>query len=94
MNELVTLEQFVEEHPKDVIHIMSPGGYVTISPTKPLNELYAHAGVRGTELPIQWEEIKDQVVENYNFSESDGYWYLLTAEPSLNNLIQAPEMRM
>lgn len=94
MNEPITLEQFVQEHPNDVIYIMSPGGYVTISPTKPLNELYAHAGVRGTELPIPWEELKDQVVENSNFNEFDGYWYLLTVEPSLNNPIQAPEMRM
>jgi hypothetical protein len=36
----------------------------------------------------------EQFVENCNFRESDGYWYLLTAEPSQNNPIQAPEMRM
>ena len=94
MNASITLEQFVQEHPNEVIHIMSPGGYISLVPGTPLDNLYAHAGVRGTELPIQWEELKDQVVENCNFSESDGYWYLLTVEPSLNNPIQAPEMRM
>ena len=84
MKEPMTLEQFRLEHPDDVIQLMSPGGFVTLSPNRPLDELFAHAGVRGTEIPIPWEELKDQIVENYNFNEADGNWYLLTAEPSLD----------
>ncbi|HEY9161015.1 MAG TPA: hypothetical protein VIS94_08020 [Desulfomonilia bacterium] len=84
MKEPMTLEQFRLEHPNDVIVIMSPGGYVTISPDRPLDQLYAHAGVRGTEIPVSWEELKDQTVESCNFNEADGNWYLLTAEPSLD----------
>lgn len=83
MKELMTLEQFRLEHPNDVIQIMSSGGYVTLSPNRPLDELVAHAGVRGTEIPIPWEELKNQIVERCNFNESDGNWYLLTAEPSM-----------
>jgi hypothetical protein len=85
MKELMTLEQFWLEHPSDVIQIMSPGGYVTLPPNRPLEELVAHAGVWGTEIPILWEELKDQIVERCNFNESDGNWYLLTAEPSMDN---------
>lgn len=84
MKDPMTLEQFRLEHPNDVIQIMSPGGYVTLSPDRSLDELFAHAGVRGTEIPIPWEELKDQIVENCNFNEVDGNWYLLTVEPSLD----------
>ncbi|CUX31826.1 hypothetical protein BN3590_00758 [Clostridium sp. C105KSO15] len=94
MKEPITLEQFVQEHPHDMIQIMSPGGYVTISPNLPLTELSAHAGVRGTEIPIPWEELKDQIVENCNYNEIDGNWYLLTGEPSQDYPVQAPEMHM
>mgnify|MGYP000291887348 CR=1 FL=1 len=66
------------------IEIMSPVGYVTLSPDRPLDELFAHAGVRGTEIPISWEELKDQIVESCNYNEADGNWYLLTAESTLN----------
>ncbi len=92
MKETMTLEQFRLEHPNDVIQIMSPGGYVTLAPGRPLDELHAHAGVRGTEVPIPWEEIKDQIVESCNFSESDGNWYLLTAEPPLDSPAQTLSM--
>lgn len=84
MKDQMTLEQFRLEHPNEVIQIMSPGGYVTLSPDIPLDQLQAHAGVRGTEIPIPWEELKDQIVESRNFNEADGNWYLLTAEPSLD----------
>lgn len=84
MKEKMTLEQFVQEHPNDMIQIMSPGGYVTIGPDREFEKLIAHAGFRGTEIPIPWEELKDQIVESCNFNETDRNWYLLTAEPSLD----------
>lgn len=78
MLEKMTLEQFVQEHPEDIIQIMSPSGYVTIGPDRQFDKLFAHAGVRGTEVPISWEELKGQTVDNCNFNTSDGYWYLIT----------------
>ncbi len=92
MKEAMTLEQFRLEHPNDVIQIMSPGGYVTLVPDSPLDDLHAHAGVGGTEIPIPWEELKDQVVEKCNFNEAEGNWYLLTAALSLNH--QEPHFGM
>ncbi|WP_444640757.1 hypothetical protein ACRQU7_10710 [Caproiciproducens sp. R1] len=89
-----TLEQFVREHPNDVIQIMSPGGYVTIAPDRPLNELFAHAGERGTEIPVTWEELRGQTVESCHYHPADRSWNLLTVDPSLNQPVQAPEMRM
>lgn len=89
MKEQMTLEQFLREHPNDIIQIMSPVGYVTLPPNIPLTQLSAHAGERGTETPIPWEELKDQLVESSNFNEADGNWYLLTAEPSQDCPVQA-----
>ncbi len=94
MVEKITLEQFVQEHPKDMIQIMSPGGYVAIGPDRLFDKLFAHAGVRGTEMPISWEELRNQIIENCNFNENDGNWYLLTSEPSQDYPIQAPEMNL
>lgn len=84
MKELITLEQFRLEHPEDIIQIMSPVGYVTLFPERSLDELLAHAGVRGTEISISWDELKNQVVDSCNFNETDGNWYLLTSEPTLD----------
>jgi hypothetical protein len=89
-----TLEQFVQEHPDDMIQIMSPGGYVTIAPGRPLSDLFANAGERGTEIPVTWDELKGQTVENCNYDPADRNWNLLTDDPSLNQLTQAPEMQM
>lgn len=88
-----TLEQFVREHPNDVIQIMSPGGYVTIAPDRPLNELFVHAGERGTEVSVTWDELRGQTVENCNYDPADRSWSLLTIDPSLNQPAQAPGMQ-
>ena len=45
-------QMMLDQHPNDKIQIMSPVGYVTISPKRPLTGLFAHEGVRGTEIPI------------------------------------------
>lgn len=84
MKELMTLEQFRLEHSENIIQIMSPVGYVTLSPDRSLDELLAHAGVRGTEIPISWDELKNQIVDSCNFNEADGNWYLLTSEATLD----------
>jgi hypothetical protein len=96
MKEYITLEQFVQEHPDQVIEIMSPGGYVIIRPEISRDKLYAHAGVSGTEMPITWDELKEQVVEdkNCNYSERDGRWYLLSEMPSQDSPEQAQELQL
>lgn len=88
-----TLGQFVREHPDDVVRVMSPNGYVTISPDQPPDKLFAHAGVSGTETPIAWEELKDQVVENLHYDPAGRNWRLLTDCPSQDSQAQAPGMR-
>ena len=82
----MTLEQFRQEHPNDIINIMSPGGYVTLSPDVLLDQLFAHAGVRGTEMSIDWDEIKNQIVKDCTVGSADGSWHLLTPyhEPEQN----------
>lgn len=94
MKEQMTLEQFIQEHPGTEIEIMSPGGYVTIRPDKPLDKLSAHAGVSGSDRAVGWEELREQVVENCNFNKSQGRWYLLTGEPAQDCPVQAPQMQM
>jgi hypothetical protein len=94
MKEYVTLEKFVHEHPNEVIEIMSPGGYVTIHPDMQLTGLLAHAGEAGIEMAVSWDELREQVVEACNYNEADGRWYLLSAMPSQDCPIQAPEMLM
>ena len=94
MKKQMTLEQFIQEHPGVAIEIMSPGGYVAIHPDEPLDKLSAHAGVRGSKRVIEWEELREQVVEKCNFNESVGKWYLLTGEPSRDCPVQEPEMQM
>lgn len=84
----------LDQHPNDKIQIISPGGYVTISPKRLLTGLFAHAGVRGTEIPIILKELKEQVVENCNYNESEGTWYLLTDVLYQDSQVQAPEMNM
>ena len=88
-----TLEQFVREHPNDMIQIMSPGGFVTIAPNRPLNELFAHAGERGTEISVTWEELKGQTVGNCHYDPADRSWNLLTYDYSLNPPVQSPGMQ-
>ena len=96
MKKYITLEQFIKEHPDQIIEIMSPGGYVTIRPDRPLDKLFAHAGVSGTETAMPWDELKEQVVEeeHCNFNERDGRWYLLSEMPSQECLTEGPEMRL
>lgn len=55
MKEPMTLEQFRQKHPNDVIQIMSPGGYVTLPPDRPTGsdirsrrrEWYGNSGLLG-----------------------------------------------
>lgn len=70
MKESMTLEQFIQEHSNTTIRIMSPGGYVTIPPNRQTDRLVAHAGVSGTEMPVHWEELREQMVESCNYNEA------------------------
>lgn len=91
--EIMTLETFRQEHSNDVIRIMSPGGYVIITPDISLEQLYAHPGERGLEIPIAWEELKDQIVHSSTYDQTDKCWDLLTVtkyefERSKNRIIE------
>jgi hypothetical protein len=78
MKDKMTLEQFVSEHSNEGIEIMSPGGFVTIRPDQPLNELSTHAGVSGTDMSVSWDELRMQIIKTCNYNETEGKWYLFT----------------
>ena len=93
MEKNMTLEQFVKDHPNDSIQIMSPGGYVSIDPDKPKSELFAHAGFPGSEIPISWDELKNQIITENNFNEVDNRWYMITDRPSMQNELMEEEIQ-
>jgi hypothetical protein len=81
MQEIMTLEQFHEKHSDDIIMLISYDSYVIFNPNKPLDQLTANLGITEMEIPISWNDLKNQVVEKYNYDSVDGVWYLLTSAP-------------
>ena len=86
------MREFFKKHPDDNIQIMTPGGYVSLTPdfTKALlsgDSVRGHLGDPAYSVEIHADELLDQVVFNSNYRKH--VWHLLSAEPKLDEgLIQ------
>ena len=78
----MTVKEFIVENPNATLDMMTPRGFVYLTPEK-AQELLAgesvmsNPGCSGFDMAITAEELLGQTVENANFS--DGAWHLLTA---------------
>lgn len=76
-----TVREFIRQHPQNSFNMMTPGGYVYLSPEKAklLLEGQSTAGHPGSAeyaMEITANELLDQEVINSNFSE--GTWHILS----------------
>ena len=87
-NEPLTVRDFLIKHPEDNIEMMTPGGYVYLTPerTKALfsgNSVKGHPGDSAYSMEIPANELLDQFVVEANYMEHT--WHLLTDyEPELD----------
>lgn len=70
------LETFVKLHNYELIHILTPDGYVTID-TKS-SELIAHLGFKDSERKINWDDLKSQSICNAIFDNNKNTWHIIT----------------
>jgi hypothetical protein len=86
-NEPLTVREFLKKHPDDNIQMMTPGGYVSLTPalTKALlsrDSVREHPGDPAYSVEIHADELLDQCVLNSNYSKH--VWHLLAAEPEFD----------
>lgn len=99
-NKIVTVREFIERHPCTNLEIMSPGGYVCLTPEKAqmllsCQSIMGNAGHPDYALEVTADEILNQKVSDANFS--DGTWYMLSvciqeAEQNQNSFEQGVTM--
>jgi len=81
----MTLKEFIEQHPDATLNMMTPGGYVLLTPELSQNLLHgdginAHAGSSDARIAIQAAELLPQeVVRSQVHKSKPDYFYLLTA---------------
>ena len=86
-NEAITVRDFLKKHPEDNIEMMTPGGYVSLTParTRALfsgDSVKGHPGDPAYSMNIPAKELLDQFVAAANYMEHT--WHLLTDyEPEL-----------
>jgi len=99
-NKIVTVREFIERHPCTNLEIMSPGGYVCLTPEKAQmllssQSIMGNAGHPDYVMDVTADEILNQKVSDANFS--DGTWYMLSvciqeAEQNQNSFEQGVTM--
>jgi hypothetical protein len=80
-NEPVTVREFIEKHPNVSFDVMTPGGYVYLTPEKAQlllsgQRVKGHPGSPEYAVEISAEELLNQEVFDADFS--DGEWHLLS----------------
>lgn len=81
----MTLKEFIEQNPNATLNMMTPGGYVLLTPERSQNLLHgecvsAHAGSSDVRTVIQAAELLPQeVVRCQPHKSAPDYFYLLTA---------------
>jgi hypothetical protein len=80
-NQPVTVRDFIEKHPDAAFDVMTPGGYVYLTPEKAQllllgQSVKGHPGSPEYAMEIPAEELLGQEVVNSNFA--DGAWHLLS----------------
>lgn len=80
-NEPVSVREFLEGHPGETFDMMTPGGYVYLTPQKAQHLLaggtvMGNPGCPGFDMPISADELLEQVVCSANYSK--GKWQILS----------------
>ena len=81
----MTLKEFIEQNPSATLNMMTPGGYVLLTPECSQNLLHgesvtAHAGCSDARTVIQAAELLPQEVVRCQAHKSEpDHFYLLTA---------------
>lgn len=88
------VRSFLEKHPDKAIHMMTPGGFVDLTPeqTKALlngEGVKAHPGVEGCDMEVEAEELLNEKVHSVNWK--DGAYYLMTDYASREEQGEEPQ---
>lgn len=99
-DKIVTVRDFIENHPGATLDIMTPGGYVYLTPVKAQillsgQSVKGHLGHPDDATDVSAEEMLNQEVRDANLS--DGVWYLISnyirdTEQNLNSFEQGVNM--
>lgn len=79
----MTVRDFINKYPDATLDMMTPYGYVCLTPEKAKallegGDVSGHPGVPGASMPIEAEELLGQTVENVN-KDNEGVLHVLTS---------------
>ena len=89
-----TVEELLRSYPNDYFQLMTPCGFVDLTPSETEKLLrdkatMAHPGVSGYQMPVEAQEILEMEVLSLKRDEH-GRWYALTDHPQ-QQMEQTPE---
>ena len=89
-----TVEELLKSYPNDYFQLMTPCGFVDLTPSETEKLLrgeatMAHPGVSGYQMPVEAQEILEMEVLSLKRDEH-GRWYALTDHPQ-QQMEQTPE---
>lgn len=92
-----TLGGFIKTHAKSEVFLLTPGGYINLTPEQGQALLSGHAawshpGNPSYTVRMEAEELLSQVV--LNAEERNGGWYILTDRPPLEQSEPDQEVQM
>ena len=95
-----TVEELLKSYPNDYFQLMTPCGFVDLTPSETENLLrgeatMAHPGVSGCQMPVEAQEILEMEVWSLKRDEH-GRWYALVDYPpqQMEQAPQEPQMTM
>ena len=93
-----TVEELLTSYPDDYFQLMTPCGFVDLTPSETEKLLrgeatMAHPGVSGCKMPVEAQEILEMEVRSLKRDEH-GCWYALTDHPQqkMEQASQEPQM--
>jgi len=89
-----TIEELLTSYPDDYFQLMTPCGFVDLTPSETEKLLHgeatmAHPGVSGCQMPVEAQELLEMEVLSLKRDEH-GCWYALTDHPQ-QKMEQAPQ---
>ena len=89
-----TIEELLTSYPDDYFQLMTPCGFVDLTPSETEKLLHgeatmAHPGVSGCQMPVETQELLEMEVLSLKRDEH-GCWYALTDHPQ-QKMEQAPQ---
>lgn len=95
-----TIEELLRSYPNDLFQLMTPCGFVDLTPSETEKLLrgeatMAHPGVSGCQMPVEAQEILEMEVWSLKRDEH-GRWYALVDYPpqQMEQAPQEPQMTM